>query len=84
MKAEWKSPNVGATEPVVVEEADAKGNVVHVYVVWSDWAQLNRERRGEIIMEAAERVMPIDDVLKVTIAMGLTPDEADSLGLKWR
>lgn len=81
---EWKSPVAGSTEPVVVEETDAKGNVVHLYVVWSDWAQLDRIRRGEVIMEAAERVMPVDDVLKITIAMGLTPAEADSFGLKWR
>jgi hypothetical protein len=84
LTTEWKSPTSGATEPVVVEETDAKGNVVHLYVVWSDWAQLDRIRRGEVIMEAAERVMPVDDVLKITIAMGLTPVEADNFGLKWR
>jgi hypothetical protein len=81
---EWESPDPTATEPVVLEERNPKGEVVHVYVVWSDWAQMSRENRGEVIMDAAERIKPIPDVLKITIALGLTPEEADRFGIKWR
>jgi hypothetical protein len=81
---EWQTPNSGASEPVILEESDAKGKVVHVYVVWSDWSHLRREFRGEVIMDAAERVKLPDEVLNITIAMGLTPSEADSFGIKWR
>ncbi len=82
--AEWRSPNSAAAEPVILEERDRHGQVVHVYVVWSDWAHLNREQRGEVIMDAAEQVKPKDEVLNITIAMGLTPDEADRFQIKWR
>ena len=84
LAAEWKSPAAATVEPVVLEETDKQGNVVHVYVVWSDWAQLDRVRRGEVIMDAAERVKPTNEVLSITIAMGLTPEEADRFNLKWR
>jgi hypothetical protein len=84
LETEWRTPNPKAQEPVILEESDAKGNIVHVYVVWSDWAQLNRETRGDIIMDSAERVKSLVDVQKITIAMGLTPDEADRFNIKWR
>jgi hypothetical protein len=81
---EWRTPNSAAQEPVILEEPNSKGEIVHVYVVWSDWARLGRDVRGEIIMDAAERVKPLPEVLGITIAMGLTPGEADQFGLKWR
>ncbi len=81
---EWQSTNSKAREPVILEEANQKGEIDHIYVVWGDWAHLDRAARGEIIMDAAEEVKPKADVLKITIAMGLTPDEADRFGLKWR
>ncbi|MDB5301391.1 MAG: hypothetical protein JWO87_3054 [Phycisphaerales bacterium] len=81
---EWRAPNAAAQEPVILEEPNSKGEIVHIYVVWSDWAHLSRDKRGEIIMDAAERVKPLPEVLGITIAMGLTPDEADQFGLKWR
>lgn len=84
LTCEWQAADSAATEPVVLEERNGRGEVVHVYVVWSEWADLPRERRGEVIMDAAERVKPIDDVLKITIAMGLTPDEADRFNIVWR
>jgi hypothetical protein len=81
---EWQFPDPTAIEPVILEEQDKKGDLVHVYVVWSDWAQLDREKRGDIIMDAAEQVKTPEQVLNITIAMGLTPDEADRFDLKWR
>jgi hypothetical protein len=81
---EWQSTNSTAEEPVILEEPNRQGQIEHVYVVWGDWAHLDRTLRGEIIMDAAEKVKPKADVVKITIAMGLTPDEADRFGLKWR
>jgi len=45
---------------------------------------MDREQRGEISMDAAERVKAQDELLKITIAMGLTPDEADRFAIQWR
>jgi hypothetical protein len=80
---EWAKKTAStATEPVILEEKK-DGVVIHVYVVWSDWAELDREQRGDVIMEAAERVIKLPGILDITIAMGLTPDEADRFKLKW-
>ncbi|HEX4794073.1 MAG TPA: hypothetical protein VH370_09790 [Humisphaera sp.] len=84
LELEWRTPDPAAPEPVILEERNSKGEVVHVYVVWSDWGHLSREHRGEVIMDAAERVKTAEEVLKITIAMGLTPDEADRFGVRWR
>lgn len=84
LAAEWRNPTPNAPEPVILEEANSQGEIVHVYVVWSDWSQLDRVQRGEVIMDAAEKVKPLADVSKITIAMGLTPEEADRFGVKWR
>jgi hypothetical protein len=81
---EWRTPDPAATEPVILEEPDGKRQIIHVYVIWSDWAHLDRTRRGEIIMDAAERVKPVEELLNITIAMGLTPEEADRFEIKWR
>ncbi|MDD4891353.1 MAG: hypothetical protein PHU85_15640 [Phycisphaerae bacterium] len=82
LASEW-AEQTEAAEPVILEETTRDG-IVHVFVVWSDWASLTREQRGEIIMDAAERVKSKDQLLKITIAMGLTPDEADRFGITWR
>ena len=84
LASEWAAPAPGSDEPVILEEANGRGDVFHVYVVWSDWAHLDRQRRGEVIMDAAERVKRPEDVVKITIAMGLTPEEADRFGIRWR
>jgi hypothetical protein len=81
---EWRSVNSKAKEPVILEESDHKGNVVRVYVIWSEWSDLDRATRGEIIMDAAEKVKKLKDLLKITVAMGLTPEEADRFGIAWR
>ena len=79
---EWNDPQSPHSEPVILEER-GRGNVLaHVYVVWSKWAHVDRVERSEIIMDAAERRLPVDQVLNITIAMGLTPDEAQRLGIR--
>ena len=84
LSAEWAHPDNTAAEPVILEEPHSRGGTTHVYVVWSAWASLGREIRGEIIMDAAEKVKSEPDLLKITVAMGLTPDEADRFGIQWR
>jgi len=83
LAAEWSRP-AGAGEPVILEESDQKNRLVHVYVVWSRWSSVDRVERSEIIMDAAAMKLPQDQVLNITVAMGLTPEEADDSGLPWR
>jgi hypothetical protein len=83
LAAEWGAAQSANAEPVILEERERGGRLVHVYVVWSKWRHMDRVERSEIIMEAAEKHLPQDQVLNVSIAMGLTPDEASRFGLKY-
>lgn len=81
LAAEWDRPS-GNAFPVVVEEMNHRSERVHVYVVWDTWESLDADERSQIILDAAELVFPT--VEPITIAMGLTPSEADRIGIDWR
>lgn len=81
---EWRQPDPSASEPVILEEFNNAGDLAHVYVVWTAWGHVDRAERGEIIMEAADDRYGRPNTTSVTIAMGLTPDEADRLRINWR
>lgn len=83
LSTEWSKPNPTAVEPAIYLERDRDGRVAHVYVLWEKWASVDRTERSEIVMDAAEKVLPKDDVLNISIAMGLTAEEADRLGLRF-
>ena len=78
---EWSRPKPAAHEPVILEEKDRRNKLVHVYVIWTKWTQLDGIERSEIIMDAAQKRLPTDDLLEITIAMGLTPVEAQRMGI---
>jgi hypothetical protein len=80
---EWKQPRDDASEPVIVYEGGTPDRPTHLYVVWSDWGDLNQQERSEIIMEAYEQAKGADAGLHVTVAMGLTPEEAKRMNIDW-
>jgi hypothetical protein len=79
--AEWTRPSPDAVEPVILEEAGRNKKLVHLYVIWSKWAHIDRIERSEIIIEAAEKKLPQNEWLEISIAMGLTPEEARQMGI---
>ncbi len=79
--AEWKSPDEMAAEPVIVEEGGGDYSPLHLYVVWTRWDGIDSRIRSEIIMDAFEEIFGLEKTLKVTVAMGLTPVEADRMGI---
>lgn len=83
LAAEWARPDPTHSEPVVAEERDRTGKLSHVYVIWSRWNDIERTQRSEIIMDAAERCFKEDEVLNITIAMGLTAGEATAMGIAY-
>ena len=82
--AEWRQPDPGAQQPIIIEESSGQNLPVHLYVIWDDWATLGSIERSEVIMEAYEQLNWRAGATNVTVAMGLTPVEADRLGIHYR
>ena len=82
--AEWQQPAPGAQQPIIIEESAGQNVPVHLYVIWDDWAPLGSIERSEVIMDAYEQLHGRGSAVNVTIAMGLTPLEADRLGIRYR
>lgn len=53
---------------------------LHVTVVWDEWRDLSSQQRSRIIVDAVERNDPATRG-KITIAMGLTGEEARQFGI---
>src|SRR3954470_2320518 len=82
--AEWRQPTSGADQPIIIEETASQNLPVHLYVIWDDWAPLGSIERSEVIMDAYEQLHGRGGAVNVTVAMGLTPMEADRLGIQYR
>lgn len=51
------------------------------YVIWSEWGDLDQRMRSELITDAYWEVFD-DKGLALTVAMGLTPEEATRMGIQ--
>ena len=83
MLREWRNPDDDVPEPIIIEEAPGAQSAVHVFVIWSRWAGLSDLERSEIIMEAFEELRGPDEAMRVSVAMGLTQDEAKRLRIEY-
>lgn len=81
LATEWRQRDTANAEPAIFIDRGRPPEPTKVYVLWSKWADMDRIERSEIIMEAAEKVLPRDEILDIAIAMGLTRDEARRMGL---
>jgi hypothetical protein len=82
--SEWAHPDSSAAQPIILEEREGVNRPVHVYVVWDDWADLTAVERSEVVMEAFIQRYGQEESLNVTVAMGLTPSEADNLQIPYK
>jgi hypothetical protein len=79
--AELRTPNEDpATEPDIVIETPGAGTV-HIFVKWTRWGELEQTVRSRIILDAYSEVKGEREAQKVTVAMGLTPEEATRMGI---
>jgi hypothetical protein len=79
---EWKRPKKKG-QPIIVLEG-GKGQPLHIYVIWDKWQGLDQQARSEIIMDVVENLSGDDlipDLSLVTVAMGLTAEEANRMGI---
>ena len=80
---EWARPKPEAREPLIIEEAPSRGERPnHLYVVWSDWGDSTPIERAKLVLQAYARLRGQDFANSVTLAMGLTPDEAEKMGIE--
>lgn len=68
----------------VIDEPIQGSRHRHLTVIWDRWKGVPQPERGRIILDAYERADPDKPwrVLEVTLALGLTHDEARKLNLK--
>jgi hypothetical protein len=64
--------------PRIVEE-ELPQHRFYVTVIWPEWVQVPAEDRGRIILEAYQEA-GVDKTLRISVALGLTPDEAMRIG----
>lgn len=83
LAAEWANPT-SAGEPVIVSDVGGQNRPTRLYVIWSDWDAISQRERSEIVMSAYEHVAGTDAARRVTIAMGLTPAEANRMGIRYQ
>jgi hypothetical protein len=80
---EWTRPK-DSGQPLIVVEGQP-GEPAHVYVIWDAWNGLSQTERSEVIMDVVENLAGehrFADPSLITVAMGLTSEEADRLGLR--
>ena len=81
---EWRAQRAGDGEPLIIEESPRGGERPnHLYVVWSEWGNLTPLERSKLILQAYERYRGRDMAANVTLAMGLMPDEARRMNIKF-
>jgi len=80
---EWQHPK-SEGQPLIVIEGQ-RDQPTHIYVIWDEWRDLNQTQRSESIMDAVEHLAGdarIPDLSLVTVAMGLTVEEARRMGIQ--
>ena len=68
-------------EPRVIWEEDRYTNRIKVSVIWDRWQGVDPEMRGRIIVDAVERARGQDVARKISLALGVTPEQAERLGV---
>ena len=75
LEAEWRNKSNEQQPAIIVEQPNAM-QPAHLYVIWDAWKELSLQERSEIIMDVFEKVEGKAAAANVTVAMGLTEDEA--------
>lgn len=86
LRREWSHPQDAPDSPVIIETTDKlrpQQTPTHLYVIWDAWRDLAQRERSEMMMEVYEDVRGRPFALNVTVAMGLTPQEAERLNIRY-
>ena len=78
--AELRTPK-DAGEPDIIIQTPHPSSV-HIFAIWSKWAGIEQVVRSRIILDAYVAWKGEPEAQKVTVSMGLTPEEAKQMGLE--
>ena len=67
--------------PLVIEEKVRGLNRIYVTVVWNLWQDVHPEDRAAVILDAYQAARGDLEMLKISLAVGATPEEAKKMGL---
>jgi len=66
--------------PTIYEDEQRFTDSLHVTVVWNAWTSVPIDDRGAIILDAYHEAGFEDEMRRITVALGVTPKEAEKLG----
>src|SRR5687767_2855226 len=69
-------------EPCVIWEENRYLNRINVTVVWDRWEGVDPEARGRIIIDAVEKAKGQPTSSRVTLALGVTKEQAQRMGIR--
>lgn len=67
----------GGDVPDIIEQEQAYGGKLIVWVIWTQWAVVGHDERTAIIFDAYQKGRGDTVMLSITLAQGFTPEEAD-------
>lgn len=79
--SEGKPDAAHPDEPRVIWEENPYLDRIHVTVIWGRWQGIDPEVRGHVIVDAVEKARGKDAARKVSLALGVTPEQAARLGV---
>src|SRR5437868_14534019 len=68
-------------QPIILEEQVPSTKSRHVRVIWDRWKELDDEQRSAVITDAYSQAEGQEAAEEITLAEGVTPQEALALGL---
>ena len=81
---EWQHPSDDCSKPIIVLENGDPNGPTHVYVLWDEWEGIPQLERSEIVMDACEQQLGLERSGRITIAMGLTKQEAERMKIRYQ
>ena len=66
---------------ICLEEGGPPNNHTHWYAVWDRFAGVGDGTRSRIVLGAIREALGQNEALRAAVAMGLTPEEAEGMGL---
>src|SRR5438132_8664011 len=68
-------------QPIILEEQVPSTKSRHVRVIWDAWKELTDEQRSDVIVDAYMQAEGPEAAAEITLAEGVTPQEALALGI---